>query len=334
MADMTFRWKNRGGNLPQVNPTFVDPQGGMSTMASQGMAGYAPAPQPNMAGYQPNVQPNVRGMATPQATAQSNASLAENAYNSFMTQDKILQDKKQQLAQLEVQLRTIDNQIASLEKGSLDEEKAIAAKLAEIGDTSMYQGILSREQNAGAQSKSAADSIDNILYESDKLTWGLNAKSEEDRDIARQNIRANLERAKNLSEKAGVNLPDKYYELQDKLGGADNAAYTSRNEQAWLNELFIKDRRGTLSDTDIAEMENTIATNPGSDLSVKLQGLVEKYKGRTGEAKGRAAKRRADARNLRNTLNSLDVAEATRRISNLSPYEYKLLEDFYPEMVK
>ena len=32
---MDFRWKNRGGNLPNVQPNFVDPQGVRATIAQQ-----------------------------------------------------------------------------------------------------------------------------------------------------------------------------------------------------------------------------------------------------------------------------------------------------------
>ena len=175
---MAFRWKT-----PENNPTFVDPQGVQAYQPQQAMGNSAQALNAAnaMRGYQPNVQPNYRGMAPSQATQAGNAQLAQQNYNQFMQDDASLQGKRQQLEQLKAQLADIDKQIATVEAGGADEEKAIAAKLAEIGDTSLYQGIIAREQGKAERQKSNASSIDNMLFEADKLSWGLNSKSDEER---------------------------------------------------------------------------------------------------------------------------------------------------------
>ena len=326
---MAFRWKT-----PELKPTFVDPQGVRSTMASQQMSGYTPNPQPNMGGYQPNVQPNVRGMAPSQAAQQNNAALAEQNYQQFVKDDAALQEKKQRLAVLEEQLKQIDGQIAELQQGGADEEKAIAAKLAEIGDTSLYQGILAREQNQAAQQKSNASSIDNMLFEADKLSWGLNSKSDEERGIVKQNIQAVLDRAKQVAEQTGTPLPPKYSELERKLEDSDKASMVYESDLKRANELYILYRKGGLKDSHIKEMEDYIEKNPNSEIATQYRQLIEQYKGKTKESRAAASKRKQDALDLYYSLNGLPQDEITRRISNMSPRERKLLEDFHPEMLK
>ena len=327
---MAFRWKT-----PELKPTFVDPQGVRSTMASQQMSGYTPNAQAiAMQGYQPNVQPNVRGMAPSQATQQNNAALAEQNYNQFMQDDAALQEKKQRLAVLEEQLKQIDGQIAELQQGGADEEKAIAAKLAEIGDTSLYQGILSREQNQAAQQKSSSTGINNLLFEADKLSWGLNSKSDEERTIARNEIRVNLEKAKYMADQTGTPLPPKYSELERKLEDSDNASIVYESERRRANDLWLKARNKTLENSDIQEMEDYIKEHPNSEIAGQYRQLIEQYQGKTKQSKATASKRKQDALALYNELKRLDPEAATKRIANLTPYERKLLEDFYPEMLK
>lgn len=332
---MAFRWKT-----PELKPTFVDPQGVRSTMASQQMSGYTPNVQAYaMQGYQPNVQPNVRGMAPSQVTQQNNAALAEQNYNQFMQDDAALQEKKQRLAVLEEQLRQIDNNIAQLQQGGADEEKAIAAKLAEIGDTSLYQGILAREQNQAAQQKSSAAGIDNLLFEADKLIWGLDSDSEEGRKATRQNIRAMLDQAKKLAEQNGVELPEKYKMLRDKLEGSDNASIVYESVRTNYRELSNKmavalERKGAIPDELREEAVKFVEEHPNSEEALKIQGLLQSTKGKTVSAKANASKRKKEADDLYYSLRKLDPEIATKRIANLTPYKRKLLEDFHPEMLK
>lgn len=319
---MAFRWKT-----PELKPTFVDPQGVRSTMASQQMSGYTPNVQAMnaanaMQGYKPNV---------PTSSAFNNEQLAQQNYDSFNSE---LQEKKQRLAVLEEQLKQIDGQIAELQQGGADEEKAIAAKLAEIGDTSLYQGILAREQNQAAQQKSNASSIDNMLFEADKLSWGLNSKSDEERGIVKQNIQAVLDRAKQVAEQTGTPLPPKYSELERKLEDSDKASMVNESDLKRANELYILYRKGGLEDSHIKEMEDYIEKNPNSEIATQYRQLIEQYKGKTKESRAAASKRKKDADDLYYSLNGLSQEELTKRIANMSSRERKLLEDFHPEMLK
>ena len=322
---MDFRWK-----VPELKPNFVDPQGVRSTMAAQQMQGYAPNTQPNMGGYQPNVQPNVRGMAPSQAAQQNNAALAEQNYQQFVKDDAALQEKKQKLALLENKLAEIDNNIAQLQQGGADEEKAIAAKLAEIGDTSLYQGILAREQNQAAQQKSSAAGIDNLLFEADKLIWGLDSDSEEGRKATRQNIRAMLDQAKKLAEQNGVELPEKYKMLRDKLDGSDNASIVYESVRTNYRELSNKmavalERKGAIPDELREQAVKFVEEHPNSEEALKIQGLLQSTKGKTVSAKAAASKRKQDAEALFNSLKDLSLKEQLNRWNNMTKSEKNML---------
>lgn len=328
---MAFRWKT-----PDFNAPVVDPQGVQAYQQQQAMGNSAQALNAAnaMKGYQPNLQPNYRGMAPSQATQAGNAQLAQQNYNQFMQDDASLQGKRQQLEQLKAQLAEIDKQIATVEAGGADEEKAIAAKLAEIGDTSLYQGIIAREQGNAERQKSNASSIDNMLFEADKLSWGLNSKSDEDRGYVKQNIQAVLDRAKQVADQTGTPLPQKYRELEKKLQDSDNAASAYESERRRANDLWLKARNKTLENADIQEMEDYIKSNPNSEIAGQYRQLIEQYQGKTKESKAAASKRKQDAKDLYSVLSDLPRDEQTRRIRNLSAAEYKLLEDFYPSFLK
>lgn len=328
---MAFRWKT-----PELNAPVVDPQGVQAYQQQQAMGNSAQALNAAnaMKGYQPNLQPNYRGMAPSQATQAGNAQLAQQNYNQFMQDDAALQGKRQQLEQLKAQLAEIDKQIATVEAGGADEEKAIAAKLAEIGDTSLYQNIIAREQGNAERQKANASSIDNMLFEADKLSWGLNSKSDEERGIVKQNIQAVLDRAKQVADQTGTPLPQKYRELERKLQDSDKASIVYESERRRANDLWLKARNKTLENADIQEMEDYIKKNPNSEISGQYRQLIEQYQGKTKESKAAASKRKQDALDLYYSLNNLSKEESTKRIANLSPRERKLLEDFYPEMLK
>lgn len=329
---MAFRWKTT-----ELNPTFVDPQGVQAYQQQQAMGNSARALNAAnaMSGYQPNVQPNYRGVAPSQTTQMVNAQLAQQNYNQFMQDDASLQGKRQQLEQLKMQLAEIDKQIASVEAGGADEEKAIAAKLAEIGDTSLYQGILAREQNQAAQQKSSSTGINNLLFEADKLSWGLNSKSDEERTIARNEIRVNLEKAKYMADQTGTPLPDKYYQLKARLeqGTEPNGEATAEvNAETLLqkeNTLSQLDRTGQLSDNDLKPFYEYLADkgNRNKQEYKKVEEIVKKFKNRTVEAKATAYKRKKDAKTIVDTLRDLSLDEQLRRWSNMAPSKQQLVRD-------
>lgn len=316
---MAFRWKT-----PELNAPVVDPQGVQAYQQQQAMGNSAQALNAAnaMRGYRPNVAAS---------TPFNNEQLAQQNYDQF---NNSLQMKRQQLEQLKAQLADIDKQIATVEAGGADEEKAIAAKLAEIGDTSLYQGIIAREQGNAERQKANASSIDNMLFEADKLSWGLNSKSDEERGIVKQNIQAVLDRAKQVADQTGTPLPQKYRELEQKLQDSEKASMANESERRRANELYILYRNGGLEDSHIKEMEDYIKANPNSEIATQYRQLIEQYKGKTKQSRAAASKRKKDADDLYYSLSGLSKEEITRRIANMSPREHKLIEDFHPEMLK
>ena len=246
--------------------------------------------------------------------------------------DEYRAQKQQRLAELKSRLSEIDNEIATL-SGT---DREVAAKLASIGNLGVYQQLLS--QNAASQQSAgaAAQGVENMLYEAEKLTWGLDAKSDEDRRMVRSNIDATLRRAEDQAARAGIDVKKNptYMRLVEAIDSADKASRVRESERKRANEWWSKARRNELVNADIAEIEDFIEKNPDSDTASQLRPLVEQYKPKTRENKAAFAKRQSDARALRNELMSLDMQEVTRRITGLSRDEYKLLQDFYPELLK
>lgn len=320
---MDFRWKNRGGNLPNVQPNFVDPQGVRATIAQQQMAGYQPNPQVAA----PNPQGPSRSPVQP--TSGAGYQFDSSGIDQFNA-------KKEKLATLKGQLATIDGKLAELKATAPDDEKAIAAKLMEIGDTSLYQGILARQQNQATQNQAGAAGIDNMLFDAEKLTWGLKSKHAEDREMVRSNIEATLRRAEDAARKQGVDLSknESYQRLKAAMDEGDKASIVYEGEEKFANTLWSKSQAGNLRDADIEKAKEWVESHPDSQFASKVIQVIDNYTPKTTESKAKASKRKADARDLFNVLSDLPPEEQARRMRNLTAAERKLLEDFYPEFLK
>lgn len=320
---MDFRWKNYGGNLPNVQPNLVDPQGVRAAIAQQQMAGYRPNPQ----------------VAVPNPQGPSRSPVQPNSGEGYQFDSSGIDQfnaKKEKLATLKGQLAAIDGKLAELKATAPDDEKAIAAKLMEIGDTSLYQGILARQQNQATQNDANVASIDNMLFEAEKLTWGLKSKNAEDREIVRSNIGVTLRRAEDAARKQGVDLSknESYQRLKAAMAEGDKASIVYEGEEKFANTLWSKSQADNLHDEDIEEAKEWIEAHPDSQFASKVIQVVQEYAPKTVESKARAFKRKSDALDLYYSLSRLDPEAAAKRIANLTPRERKLLEDFYPEMLK
>lgn len=320
---MDFRWKNRGGNLPNVQPNFVDPQGVRATIAQQQMAGYQPNPQVTI----PNPQGPSRSPVQP---------ASGEGYQFDSSGIDQFNAKKEKLATLKGQLAAIDGKLAELKATAPDDEKAIAAKLMEIGDTSLYQGILARQQNQAAQNQAGAAGIDNMLFDAEKLTWGLKSKNAEDREMVRSNIAATLRRAEDAARKQGVDLSknESYQRLRAAMDEGDKASIVYEGEEKFANTLWSKSQAGNLRDADIEKAKEWVESHPDSQFASKVIQVIDNYTPKTTESKAKASKRKADARDLFNVLSDLPPEEQARRMRNLTATERKLLEDFYPDILK
>lgn len=313
---MDFRWKNRGGSLPNVQPNFVDPQGVRATIAQQQMAGYRPNPQVNA----PNPQGPSRSPVQP--SSGEGYQFDSSGIDQFNA-------KKEKLATLKGQLAAIDGKLTELKATAPDDEKAIAAKLMEIGDASLYQGILARQQGQADQNQAGAAAIDNMLFDAEKLTWGLKSKNAEDREIIRSNIGATLRRAEDAARKQGVDLSKNasYQRLKAAMAAGDKASIVYEGEEKFANTLWSKSQAGNLRDADIEEAKKWIEDNPDSQFASKVIQVVQEYAPKTTESKASASKRKKDAQSAALVLMDLSLDEQLRRWSNMTASERKLLND-------
>lgn len=295
---MSLRWKNQ---LPQLQPNFVDPAGVNATM----MQGYQPGvnspsayASQNMAGYNPN---NVyMGRISDRAGQPGSGngyqfdSREIDAYTAQKDAEaQSLQQREQamqQIQQLEARLNEINTRIAEIDKSlpagaGNDNAWEIAAQRASIGDMSAYDSMVQR----GATGAQSANAIDNALMDAEKLTWGLNAKDDEDRMAARNQIEVALRKAERDAAQTGTKLPDSYYRLKNAL-----EADVGGNASSLVNMLKYKKEKGTLTDADREYVEEMMKGKENSKEYETLMSFWTGSKGATAEAKAKA-KREKDA---------------------------------------
>lgn len=253
------------------------------------------------------------------------------AYQNGEVFDRV--DGRMQLRKLEAQLAEIDEKIAAFDRanpGYGTDAAEIAAKRAEMGDFSAYDNMVNRQGMQGND----PTAIENELYNAEKLTWGLKSKSSEDKEIALANIEASLRRAEEWADKTGAKLPMSYYRLKEMVEMAKGTVKPQtqgmpQNELEWLNTLYTKADKKTLTDNDIKAMKKYIADNPGSQLSEKLQELVSKYKWRTNESKAKAEIEKQKAKNLFSSIANLPLNEQVRTFNSWSNDQKNAFRKYY-----
>lgn len=260
---MDFRWKNRGGNLPNVQPNFVDPQNTQATAAN---------PQ---APFQPG-----------------GPSQSPQDFLTGVTNQADRTAKLAKLGELKEKLVAIDAEIAKVKASpmSRETETAVAAKLAEIGDTSAYQAILARQQNQAAQQKSNASAIDNMLYDAEKVMRGLTAaETAEQRAMYRSTLEGTLRQAKEVGAKLGIDATQhpSYKRIEAELAGASDSAGAIGDMTDRLNKWQAKITDETFSDADRAEVEKLRNDKTNSQFFKQLDDILAKTKGRTKEDRDR-----------------------------------------------
>lgn len=249
------------------------------------------------------------------------------------------EEERRKLAALESQLSAIDEQIAQFDRenpGFGSGMAGIAAKRAEAGDMGAYDsivnGAMSREQGAAGVRKAGEAGVWNSIDEARKIAFGLDDTSDETREARIANIRVMLDKARRDANAAGIDLPTEWHELDRKISQVENGTGDEKKSLLqWGNTLWTKLRNGTLSDSDISEMENYIAKNPNGELSKELQALVSQYRGKTGQAINRyreevnEAKRMADEAGK---LSKVDLAVYWNGLDAKSPLKkHYLLRD-------
>lgn len=247
---MAFRWKG-------MEPQTVAPQ--MAPGASGGQAAFDAAQQAAMANPAPQGAP-VAAEAFPEINAQ-------------------IREKEARLAELDARIADIDRQYPELKNGG--QEWEIAAKRAEIGDMSAYDAMMARGQQAGA----ASSAIENELKNAEKLLWGLESKSDEDRAMARNQIEVALRSAEEWQSKTGQQLPASYDRLRSAL---EKGPSQGQNVTELVNFYKYKQANGTLTDDDRTYVDTVLRPKMNSEDFDKLFSFLQESKGKTVEDKAKA----------------------------------------------
>lgn len=232
------------------------------------------------------------------------------------------------LRSLEARLADVDAKLAAFDKanpGFNPDAAEIAAKRAEIGDFSAYDNMM---QGRGEQNADPSG-IENELYNAEKITWGLKSKSGEEKEIAKANIEATLRRAEEWADKTGGKLPMSYHRLKAQLDGVGGSVGDDRSELEWSNRIYTKALNKQLTDADIKEMTDYIEKHPDRELSKALQPIVKEYKGKTGEAKKRAERTKADARAIYDEIANLPIDSQFKAFESWGPEKRRLFRKYY-----
>lgn len=262
--------------------------------------------------YGQNAQP-VGGMAT---GGQEAFNASQNANDGAL------------LRSLEARLADVDAKLAAFDKanpGFNPDAAEIAAKRAEIGDFSAYDNMVGRQGQANAD----PSGIENELYNAEKLTWGLKSKSGEEKEIAKANIEATLRRAEEWADKTGGKLPMSYHRLKAQLEGVGGSGGDDRSELEWSNRIYTKALNKQLTDADIKEMTDYIEKHPDRELSKALQPIVKEYKGKTGEAKRRAERTKAEARAIYDEIANLPINDQFKAFESWGPEKRRMFRKYY-----
>ena len=269
---------------------------------------------------QPDFSQNKYGIpatGVPQTTPNANGMVRDYSWNN----QKKLKDLERQLAEVDARIAEFDR----MNPGVASADIGIAAKRAEAGDMSSYNNLvnnaMAREQMGASSKASIVDGIENDLWEARKLLWGLNSKDDEFRNSMSEQIKTALERSQRTAQKYGVDLPDIYFELKEKMESIPKGNGGNVSSREIGNEWWTKARNGTLQDEDIELAEKWVAENPNSSEAEKVRITIEQYRNKTEGAKARA-KAKGDAR-------AIEIEEADRLAKKYATFvDEKALADF------
>lgn len=269
---------------------------------------------------QPDFSQNKYGIpatGVPQTTPNANGMVRDYSWNN----QKKLKDLERQLAEVDARIAEFDR----MNPGVASADIGIAAKRAEAGDMSSYNNLvnnaMAREQMGSSSKASIVDGIENDLWEARKLLWGLNSKDDEFRNSMSEQIKTALERSQRTAQKYGVDLPDIYFELKEKMESIPKGNGGNVSSREIGNEWWTKARNGTLQDEDIELAEKWVAENPNSSEAEKVRITIEQYRNKTEGAKARA-KAKGDAR-------AIEIEEADRLAKKYATFvDEKALADF------
>jgi hypothetical protein len=333
MADFAFRWNN------------YDPA--EEERKRQQILRFGIIPPDSTGGLSPEARVAPNGQLVGNTNDMRTWIQQGNEYASAQDESQRRAEAMQTLKNLEAQLDEVNRQIALIEKGN--SEREIAARALEAGDTSLYNTYNAQRneiaRNRVGGSATIDDMLDNVSRNIYELDW--NSMDSKEQKIL---MGALTEAAYNAERKArtlGIdpNESQRYRKVMGAIANyPGNKVATAQsdgelsidNPTQVSNYLAQRALNKTLVDSDIQPIVEFVSDkrNENDPRTKEYRALIKEYKGQTKESKASASKRKQDALDLYYSLNGLSKEESTKRIANLSPRERKLLEDFYPEMLK
>ena len=321
---MSYRWK-----VPELNAGFVDPQG----VAQQQMQGYAPsgaAAAQQMQGYRPT------GTDMDVVNAGAEAGGDRGGYNQAAEyeQQQRQQEIQGKISELEQQLAQIDAQIEAVQQkigGVSDRDLSIAAARANAGDYSAYDNMVARAANKEQANKAAANNRSAELQNARKLVWGLNSKDSDQQAAAFNQVNLALEKFERKAQELGVdpNSDPDYRALKAERDKAMGDAKENQNAREVETDWWQKVKDKTLTDADIKQIENKIASDPNNPEVEKLRQLVDENKGKTVEAVERYNRRKSAAYQLYKGFKDSSAEGSINKWNSMTDAEKKEFRKFH-----
>lgn len=325
---MAYRWK-----VPELNASFVDPQGVQAyqqSAAMQNSAAAANAAQ-QMQGYRPTDVMDSGAEAGGDRGGYNQVQEYEQQQKRQEVQAKI-SELQQQLAQVDAQIEAINQKLG----GVSDRDLSIAAARAEAGDYSAYDNMVSRAANREQANKTAANNRSAELQNARKLVWGLNSKDSDQQAAAFNQVDLALEKFERKAQELGLNPesdPD-YRALKAERDKAAKAVEGNQNARETATDWWKKVNDKTLTDNDIKTLEDKIASDPNNPEVEELRKLVDENKGKTVEARARYTRRKNAAYQKAKSLQDATPESAINEWNNMTEAERKEFSKFYTVDIK
>lgn len=325
---MAYRWK-----VPELNASFVDPQGVQAyqqSAAMQNSAAAANAAQ-QMQGYRPTDVMDAGAEAGGDRGGYNQVQEYEQQQKRQEVQAKI-SELQQQLAQVDAQIEAINQKLG----GVSDRDLSIAAARAEAGDYSAYDNMVSRAANREQANKTAANNRSAELQNARKLVWGLNSKDSDQQAAAFNQVDLALEKFERKAQELGINPesdPD-YRALKAERDKAAGAVKENQNARETATDWWKKVNDKTLTDNDIKTLEDKIASDPNNPEVEELRKLVDENKGKTVEARARYTRRKNAAYQKAKSLQDATPESAINEWNSMTEAERKEFSKFYTVDIK
>lgn len=325
---MAYRWK-----VPELNASFVDPQGVQAYQQSAAMQNSANAAQ-QMQGYHPTGTEmyGVNDGADRSGLGDYNQ---VQEYEQRQKREEVqakISELQQQLAQVDAQIEAINQKIG----GVSDRDLSIAAARAEAGDYSAYDNMVSRAATREQTNKTAANNRSAELQNARKLVWGLNSKDSDQQAAAFNQVDLALEKFERKAQELGINPesdPD-YRALKAERDKSAESVKGNQNARETATNWWKKAHDKTLTNNDLKTLEDQIAADPNNPEVEELRKLVDENRNNTIEARAAYTRRKNAAYQKAKALQDATPESAINEWNNMTEAERKEFSKFYTVDIK